>query len=61
MIAEVEMSKTSSDLLKNKLRQFMVNSQYADTTGRTGEAGAPRQEKIIAPTNDAIKPGEGRE
>jgi hypothetical protein len=60
MIAEVEMEKTSSELVKNKLRQYMVSSMHIDGSGKISDS-TPRQQKVIAPTNHDITPGEANQ
>jgi hypothetical protein len=58
MIAEIEMTKTTSELLKNKLRQVLVGSQHLNAEGSSTAAG-PKQQKVIAPINEGVQPGSG--
>jgi hypothetical protein len=60
MIAEIEMSTSNSELLKSKLRQVIVTSQHIDATGKISDS-APRQQKVIAPTDTSITPGQANQ
>jgi hypothetical protein len=60
MIAEVELEKTTSELVKSKLRQYIVKSMHIDAAGKISDT-TPRQQKVIAPENHDITPGEGNQ
>lgn len=57
LIAEIELAKTQSEALKQKLRQALVNAKPVEAASHPG-AVTMRQQKVIAPTNDNITPGE---
>lgn len=58
LIAEVELSKTTSEILKRKLRQIQASAQHVDAEERPSGAVVTRQQKVIAPIDEAIEPGE---
>ena len=57
VMAEIEMQKTTSEMLKTKLRQLISAAGHIDAGGRSGLA-EPSARKVIAPTDTSIQPGE---
>jgi len=60
LIAEVEMQKTNSEMLKTKLRQVITSAKPVEAATHPG-AVTMRQQKVIAPTDTNITPGEAGE
>lgn len=58
VMIEIELSRPgTSHTLQTRLQQIVSGDEHLDA--HAGPA-APRQQKVIAPTNTTIQPGEGR-
>jgi len=60
LIAEIEMSKTQSEALKQTLRQALTTAKPVEVATHPGTV-TMRQQRVIAPTDGDITPGEGRD
>ena len=60
VLVEIEMARPgTSQSLQTRLRQIIGGDQHIDVAGHSA-ATATRQQKVIAPTDNNIQPGEDK-
>jgi hypothetical protein len=58
IIVDIELSRTdTSHTLQTRLRQIIANDSHIDGSGHS-DSPVARQQKVIAPTDTSITPGE---
>ncbi|HEY2003765.1 MAG TPA: hypothetical protein VGH44_01460 [Candidatus Saccharimonadia bacterium] len=61
IMVEIELARPgTSQSLQTRLRQIVGNDQHVDAAGQLG-ALAQKERKVIAPGDNNIQPGEGRD